>query len=270
MLCALLIFDGAEFPSSLSQLSPWLDQTIRGLDDVRAGYAAQGHRRFIKTHTPLDGLPIRDDITYVVVGRDPRDLMISMEHHWNNMDLERVLALREVAIGNDDLGTLPQRPPISDDPAERFRTFVQETGYSGAVNLTGVMHHLDTAWQRRHDANVIMCHYADYTADLPGELVRLGRALGFDITENQARDLAQEATLDRMRARADDVAPNAGAIWKDTRAFFRAGGFGEWRSRVTNADLAEYDAMVNASASPELAAWAHDGRLASGIEPANA
>ena len=58
MLCALLIFDGPEFPAPLSQLSPWLDQTIRPLDEVCAAYDAQQHRRFIKTHTPLDGLPL--------------------------------------------------------------------------------------------------------------------------------------------------------------------------------------------------------------------
>ena len=91
------------------------------------------HCRFIKTHTPLDGLPVRDDVSYVVVGRDPRDVMISMEHHFANMDLERVLALRGQAVGNDDLDTLPQRPPVSDDPAERFRgTFVKVTEHTGA------------------------------------------------------------------------------------------------------------------------------------------
>jgi hypothetical protein len=70
MLCALLIFDGPEFPAPLSQLSPWLDQTIRPLDEVYAAYGAQQHRRFIKTHTPLDGLPLHDNVTYVVVERD--------------------------------------------------------------------------------------------------------------------------------------------------------------------------------------------------------
>ena len=268
MLCALVIFDGPVFPGPLSQLSIWLDQNLRPVDEVFATYAAQSHRRFIKTHTPLDGLALRDDVTYVVVGRDPRDVMISMEHHLDNMDFERVLALRDHAVGNDDLDTLPQRPPVSDDPTERFRTFVQTTEYSGAVNLTVLLHHLDTAWQHRHASNVIMCHYADYTADLPGEIVRLSAALGYDITTNDAERLASEATLDQMRSRAADVIPNAGAIWNDNLAFLRAGGFGEWRTRVNEHDLADYDAAVQAVASPELAAWAHHGRLATGIDPA--
>lgn len=187
MLCALLIFDGPEFPRPLGEISPWLDQTVRDLDEVRALYRDQTHRRFIKTHTPLDGIPIHDDVTYLVVGRDPRDLLVSMEHHWQNMDLERVLALRDQAVGNDDLDSLPVRPPVSDDPVERFHEYVRRTEYTGAVNLRGVLHHFDTAWGRRDAGNVAMFHYADYTADLPSELGRLARALGISVTEMRAR-----------------------------------------------------------------------------------
>ena len=267
MLCALLIFDGPEFPGPLGEISPWLDQTVRNLDEVRALYRGQTHRRFIKTHTPLDGIPIRDDVMYIVVGRDPRDLLVSMEHHWENMDLERVLALRDQAVGNHDLDSLPVRPPVSDDPVERFHEYVRQTEYTGAVNLRGVLHHFDTAWERRDTGNVAMFHYADYTADLPTELCRLARALGISVTEARARELAEEASLSRMRTRADDVAPNAGAIWKDTAAFFRSGGSGEWRARVTDADLDEYDAVVSATVGHDLALWVHRGRIASGIEP---
>jgi hypothetical protein len=270
MLCALLIFDGPEFPAPLSQLSPWLDQTIRPLDAVLATYDAQRHRRFIKTHTPLDGLPQADDVTYVVVGRDPRDVMVSMEHHLANMDLEHVISLRGRAVGNDDLDELPPRPPVSDDPAERFRAFVRTRQYTGAVNLTQVLHHLDTAWHRRHAPQVLMSHYADYTADLPGEIVRLARALDIDTTDDRAHELAAEATLDRMRDRSGDVIPNAGVIWKDDQAFLRTGGFGEWRACVNDDNLVEYDATVAAVVGPELATWSHQGRLASGIDPATA
>jgi hypothetical protein len=270
MLCALLVFDGPVFPMPLNQMSPWLDQTTRSIDDLRAVYGAQRHRRLIKTHTPLDGIPLDDGVTYVVIGRDPRDAMVSMEHHRANMDLDRVIVLRGLAVGNDDLDTLPPRPPVSDDPVERFRAFVTLTDYTGPPNLTGLLHHLDTAWQRRRSRNVVMCHYADYTADLPGEILRLGRALGFELSLRHATRLASQATLDRMRARADDMVPNAREIWRDDRAFFRSGGFGEWRARVTADDLAMYESVVAATVCPDLANWAHNGRLRSGIEPADA
>jgi hypothetical protein len=270
MLCALLIFDGPEFPAPISQLSPWLDQTVRSLEDVRAIYATQQHRRFIKTHTPLDGLPIVEGVSYVVVGRDPRDVMISMEHHFANMDLDRVLELRGRAVGNDDLDSLPQRPAVSDDPAERFRSFVRTTEFTGALNLSVVLHHLDTAWQRRHAENVVMSHYSDYSTDLPTEILRLATALDFDLSRVRAEKLAREASLDRMRSRFSEVIPNAGAFWKDDQAFLRAGSFGDWRSRVNADDLTEYDNAVNAAVSADLATWAHHGRLSSGIDPSSA
>jgi aryl sulfotransferase len=71
-----------------------------------------------------------------------------------------------------------------------------------------------------------------------------------------------------MRERAADDAPNASqGAWKDVRAFFRSGGTGEWRERLSAADLAVYEARVGELVGPDLAAWAHGGRLASGLDP---
>ncbi len=125
-LCALLIFDGPQFPAPLEEASPWLDMSLRPLAEVKATLAAQTHRRFIKTHTPLDGLPLRADVTYLVIGRDPRDIAVSWEHHAANMDFARALELRAAAVGNEDLGELPPPPVPSGDPVERFRAFVAD------------------------------------------------------------------------------------------------------------------------------------------------
>ncbi len=256
------------FPAPLGDISPWLDNCTRPLAEVTAAFAAQTHRRFIKTHTPLDGLPLHPDVTYLVVGRDPRDTAISLEHHLANMDFAHVLELRAAAVGNEDLAELPERPVPSEDPAERFRTFVSDETPGGPSTLASVLHHLDTGWQHRRDPNVALFHYADLTADLAGELLRLAGVLGIPCSPERARELALEASLTRMRERGADVAPNASqGIWKDARAFFRSGGSGEWRDRVSPADFAAYEARVAALVGPDLAAWAHGGRLASGVDP---
>ncbi len=268
MLCALLIFDGPVFPAPLEQVSPWLDMSIRPLAEVTAALTAQTHRRFIKTHTPLDGLPLHPDVTYLVVGRDPRDVAISIEHHTANLDFARFLELRAAAVGNEDLAELPPRPAPSEDPVERFRTFVVEETQISPPTLASVLHHLDTGWQRRRDANVALFHYADLTADLAGELLRLAGILGIPCSAERARELAPEASLARMRERGADVAPNASQeAWKDVYAFFRSGSSGEWRERLPAVDLATYEARVAALVGPDLAAWAHGGRLASGVDP---
>ena len=268
MVCALLIFDGPTFPAPLETLSPWLDMLNRSADDVYETYAAQTHRRFIKTHTPLDGLPERDDVSYVVVGRDPRDVAISMEHHTANLDFDRIMELRPRAVGLDDLADLPPRREPSGDPAERFRTFVEEDELGGRASLATVLHHLLTAWERRTAPNVILGHYADLTADLPGEMLRLAGALGIPLTPSRARELAPEAGIDRMRARADEVVPSASlGTFKSTSAFLRAGATGEWRTRVSPEDEARYEERVASLVPADLAVWAHLGRSGSGIDP---
>src|SRR5215218_2032298 len=222
MLCALLIFDGPTFPAPLGDLSPWLDMCNRPLGEVTAALAAQTHRRVIKTHTPLDGIPLRADVTYLVVGRDPRDVAISFEHHAANLDFARFLELRAAAVGNADLAELPQRRVPSADPVERFRTFVADETHISPPSLASVLRHLDTGWQHRGDPNVALFHYADLQTDLVGELLRLAGVLGIPCAPERARALAPEASLARMRERAADDAPLASpgtrGSWKDPRA----------------------------------------------------
>src|SRR3954447_3954849 len=111
MQVALLLFRTPDLPAPLSRLSPWLDMNTRPLDEVLAQLEAQTHRRFIKTHTPLGGLPWDDGVTYLHVGRDPRDAALSWDNHLDNMDLERLLELRAAAVGMDDLEDLGDAPP---------------------------------------------------------------------------------------------------------------------------------------------------------------
>jgi aryl sulfotransferase len=268
MLCALLIFDGPDFPAPLDELSPWLDMCNQSIESVRAELGAQSHRRFIKTHTPLDGIPLRKEVTYIVVGRDPRDVAVSFEHHRANLDLAHFLELRTQVMGTDGLEEFGPSPPAVPDPVERFREFIRSDAVFGAATLAGVLHHMQIAWQRRRDGNVVMVHYADLTAALPDEMRRLATALGIPLTETRASELAREASLDRMRARARELAPEASRDnWKDAAGFFRAGGFGEWRERVDEHVAAEYEARVASLVPADIAAWTHLGRIASGIDP---
>src|SRR3954449_10478650 len=77
MLCALLIFRTPKLSGPLAEISPWLDMQTRPLDEVLAALDEMTHRRFIKTHTPLDGLPWDPRVTYLHVIRDPRDAAMS-------------------------------------------------------------------------------------------------------------------------------------------------------------------------------------------------
>ena len=84
MICALLVFQRSEFHLPLAEITPWLDLKAAEASEIHAVYAAQDHRRIIKTHTPLDGLPWFPEATYICVQRDPRDIFVSMLNHLEN------------------------------------------------------------------------------------------------------------------------------------------------------------------------------------------
>src|SRR5947207_5233927 len=127
MQCALLVFQDPALPAPLTRLSPWLDIQTEALDSVRALLESQTHRRFIKTHTPLDGVPFDERVTYIAVGRDPRDVAISWDNHFNNMNLEVVIGRRVEVAGMDDLAELMPNgiPEFSDDPVVRFWEWIE-------------------------------------------------------------------------------------------------------------------------------------------------
>lgn len=260
MLVGMLVFGGPEFPAPLAGISPWLDMCDRPIDEVLAELDAQTHRRFVKTHTPLDGVPFHRDVHYVVVGRDPRDVSISFEHHMANWDLLRFMEVRTEQVGFEGMPPLDVPPVIPDDPGERFRLFVTSESDVGMPTLATVLHHFSVGWARRHLPNVTMVHFGDLMADLPGELMRLGNALDRPVDAARAEQWAAAASLDAMRDRAPENAEHMAAVgWSDPKSFFRTGGVGEWEDRVTPELAALYEARVDELVDPTLATWAHGG-----------
>ena len=128
MICALLVLQEPELPLPLDTLSPWIDMVTRARTEVFADLAAQTHRRFIKTHTPLDGIPNDPTVTYICVGRDPRDVALSMDHHIDNMDIGAFLEAREraAAIDGIELGPLHPPRPRPDGERDRFWQWVDD------------------------------------------------------------------------------------------------------------------------------------------------
>lgn len=122
MICALLILQDAELSVPLADLSPWLDMLTRSRKQIVALLDAQQHRRFIKTHTPLSGLPIRDGVTFICVARDPRDVALSMDDHLFNLDWEAFHRLRVAAALHDGLPEPEMAPvPPLDEQTDRER-----------------------------------------------------------------------------------------------------------------------------------------------------
>ena len=261
MICVLLILGEPTLDRPLSMISPWLDMETRAIGDVVADLDGQRHRRVIKTHTPRDGLPYRDGVTYICVGRDPRDVALSMDNHWSNMNEDAFMAARESALGTPGEPSLAPPPARAATVRERFWSWVgddappTETGSS----LRRTLRHLATFWDVRHDDSVVLLHYDDLQRDLDGSMRQLAHRLGIVVDDERWPELVDAATYASMRRNHDKTVPNAGrGLWHDEERFFNRGASGQWRELLANdEDLARYERRVAQLAEPGLAAWVH-------------
>ncbi len=77
-----LIFKGAE-GVDVSHASPWIDLRIMPPEAI-AGLEELPHRRFVKTHLPVDALVFSPNAKYIYIGWDGRDAVWSMFNHHAN------------------------------------------------------------------------------------------------------------------------------------------------------------------------------------------
>ncbi|GII24766.1 sulfotransferase domain-containing protein [Planosporangium mesophilum] len=259
MICALLIFQSADLPASLTTLSPWLDMRLRPIDEVLALLEAQQHRRFIKTHTPLDGLPQVDGVTYVCVGRDPRDVAVSMDHHRANLNrdvFERLLPQKH----HDARTVHPGRPG---DQRERVLRWILDPRppTMNLDSLRGVVRHLGGAWARRQEPAVVLMHHAELSRDLYGQMRSLAGRLGITMPGRLWPTLVEAASFDRMRARAGDLVPDERlGLFSNRDSFFRSGRPEQWRAVFTADDLVAYEDLLRSLAPEDLMTWLANGR----------
>jgi hypothetical protein len=279
MICALLIFQTPDLPAPLAKLSPWLDWLITPRDRVLARLGAQTHRRFIKTHTPLDGIPLDPLATYIVVGRHPLDMAVSLYYQGANIDRDRVRELTAASVpppatppatpppAPAPAGPPQVPPPASPQPTPRpalhdwMVSWIdsQDRPEDQLDSLPGIFWHLSDAWSRRDRPGpaVILVHYDDLLANLEGEMRRLAGLLGIDVPEATWPALVRAATFEEMRAKAVAQAPDPAGVLKDPAAFFRRGYSGAGHEVLTAEELGRYYARTARLAQPDLLAWLH-------------
>ena len=236
MICALLIFQRPELPAPLWHLSPWLDHVVMPPEMLFAQLDAQPHRRFIKTHTPLDGLPYYPYVTYLVSARHPLDMFVSLRHHLEN-----------------------QGAALTGSPHGDLARWYADDGLF-PESLPAVMWHLTDAWNRRFWPNVLLLHYDDLVVGLETQMRYLAWRLGIGVPEAAWPTLVAAAGFDQMRSHAGHLVPAVGhGRIRDSAAFFRRGTPGA-REIFTAEEVAHYQARVAALAPPDLLEWLHTPR----------
>lgn len=236
-ILALLISGDPAVDAQTSMKSPWIDINIRDVAEVMARLEAQDHRRHVKTHTPFGGIPVWEELRYITVYRHPIDVHFSFRKHAANMK-------RELGAGL-----------TSEDPSESFRIFL-EGEHKEEASLFSIVEHYRGTLEREPRENLIRLHYADMLRDLTGAVARIAGHVGISHPPEVMAALVEAATFDSMKANANRFTPSAGQdFWRDDAAFFDSATSNKWEAKLTEADLAAYDARISTLLDPAERAW---------------
>lgn len=260
MICALLVHGSPHLLKPLTQISRWLDRHTIPIEEQLAELENQKHRRIIKTHTPLDGLPYHSEVSYVFCGRDPRDAFLSFIDHLGN------ISPHSLADINRRMG-LPEDQELSVDANELFplwaTTGSQDWAYDGAPFGLPMLYMVESYWRYRHLPNLLFLHYADLVRDLEGEMRRIASFLNIDVDEKDWPALVRAASFSGMKRNAEEVAPDADlGEWRSSDDFFRSARMGAWRNGLSAENNALYEEVNSKRVDPEMKAWAERGRSA--------
>jgi aryl sulfotransferase len=254
-------------PRPIPTVSPWIDARFRGFsEEVHANLRAQTRRRVIKTHLPIDGLPLYDEVRYIHVARDGRDALMSMHNHFTGYTDGQYENFDRIGLEDPAIGRPYPRFPAS--PAEYFRIWISTPAAPGHTEGTPGPSWFDLEagyWAERRASNVLLVHYGDLKTDLDAEMRRISGFLDIAVDEAVWPSLVAAASFDSMRAVGGELMPQTKTMFAEgPQRFFHKGENGRWRDVLTDADLALYDAKVREKLSPGLAAWLEGGRGAAG------
>jgi aryl sulfotransferase len=253
-IVASLLWPDGDFPDAVIEIGPWFDGRIFDFDELMARLEAQSHRRFIKTHTPADGIPIFDKASYIVVARDGRDAFVSFVNHRKNLRDDLIERLNTDAMAQ------------SVDPVVKFRGDIHGF-FERWITDAPPLRYLASWWDLRDEPNVLLVHYNDLQADLEREMRRVAGFLDIDIPEALWAGVVERCTFERMREEAEKIGDFQRLFEGGAESFLFKGANGRWRGVLTEGELQRYQDRVQELLAPEAANWLEHGSLVTGWRP---
>ena len=247
-----LLFQGEE-GLEVAEMSPWMDLRVPPKAVKLPAVEAQTHRRFIKTHLPVDALVFSPKAKYIYIGRDGRDVVWSMYNHHVNANEAWYEALNETPglVG----------PPIGKPPSSvtaYFHDWLDNDGHPWWPFWENVR----SWWEIREFPNVFLLHFARLKEDMPGEIRRLAAFLEIPIDESIWEAILIHCSFDYMKANATKSVPLGGLFWDGgAQTFIHKGVNGRWRDILTREEVDRYETMAQDQLGQVCADWLSTGEL---------
>jgi aryl sulfotransferase len=251
-IVAQLIWMGAEH-INVSEASPWLDCRFPSKEERLEMIEAQTHRRFIKSHLPVDTLVFSPKAKYIYIGRDGRDVLWSLYHYHRNLkddvirDIDRVPGRTGPALGEAPSSVL-----------DYFREWLLKDGRPWWPYWP----HILSWWKIKDLPNVMLLHFSNLKKDLPGEIRRTAAFLEIAIDETKWDAILEHCSFNYMKAHAAQSVPFGGRIYKGgAETFMHKGANGGWRDILAPGDIKLYEQTAKEKLGADCAFWLSTGTL---------
>jgi len=246
-----MLFNG-ETDIDTQAMSPWIDFRVPPKEIKLAAVEAQTHRRFVKTHLPVQALVYSPKAKYIYIGRDGRDVLWSLyNHHLNGNE-----AMYDALNKTPGLVGPPLEPP-TDDIREYWHTWLAKDGFP----YWSFWENVRSWWAIRNLPNIMMVHFETLKCHMPEEMRRIAAFLDIPIDESKWDSIVEHCTFDWMRNNGEKIVPLGGIVWKGgVKTFINKGTNGRWKDTLSAAESAEYEAKALAELGPECAHWLATGQ----------
>lgn len=245
-----LLFGGVE-GLEVAEMSPWLDLRVPPKEIKLPAVEAQTHRRFVKTHLPVDALVFSPKAKYIYIGRDGRDVVWSMYNHHSSANAAWYEAL------NDTPGRVG--PPI-EKPVDSVRQYFLDWLEKDGHPFWPFWENIRSWWAIRDLPNVHTIHFETLKRDMPGEIRKIAAFLDVPIDESKWDAIVEHCSFPYMKANATKSVPLGGAFWDGgAQTFVHKGENGRWRDTLTPDDVARYEARALQELGADCARWLATG-----------
>jgi len=247
-----LIFNGEE-GLEVAEMSPWIDLRVPPKQVKIPAVEAQEHRRFIKTHLPVDALVFSPKAKYLYIGRDGRDVLWSLYNHHitaNNIWYEAL---------NDTPGLVgPKIGKPLDSIVDYYHEWLDKDGYP----WWSMWENVNSWWEIKDLPNVMFVHFAKLKEDMPGMIRRIASFLDISIDESKWNDILKHCSFDYMKDNATKSVPLGGAFWDGgAKTFIHKGTNGRWRDVLTTEESEKYEKIATEKLPSECAHWLSTGEM---------
>jgi len=247
-----LIFNGEE-GLEVAEMSPWVDLRVPPKEVKLPMMEQQTHRRFLKTHLPIDALVFSPESKYIYIGRDGRDVVWSLYNHHVNANHIWYEAL------NDTPGRVG--PPIGKPPEsiiEYYHDWLNKDGHP----FWPFWENVKSWWEIRNLPNVFMLHFANLKSDMPSEIKKIAEFLEIEIDPNKWNDILDHCSFEYMKEHATKSVPLGGAFWDGgSKTFIYKGVNGRWKDVLSQDDSRKYEEMAIEKLGEHCARWINTGEL---------